>query len=119
MDYQSLCDDELVRECAKDSDSDAWTEFRHRFHRTIASVATKACREWSISSPEVIEDLIQDTYTKVWKDERALLANFRPQHPNAFRGYLKKITANVVYDHFRAEHASKRNVANTVELNEA
>lgn len=114
-----MSDDELVTACAQSTEAEAWLEFRGRFHRLIACTVIKACLEWSQRSPEVIDDLIQETYLKLCDDNCALLAEFVPHHLKAFRGYLKKITANVVYDHFRAEHAIKRNVDNTVELNEA
>jgi RNA polymerase sigma-70 factor, ECF subfamily len=124
MDYQALSDEELVRECAEGSRKghsceEAWTEFRRRFHRLIAGVVIKAFRVWSGNLQSGYEDLIQDTYLKLWNNDCSLLVGCKPRHPDAFRGFLKTVAANVVYDHFRAEHADKRNVASTVELNES
>jgi len=119
MDYQVLSDDDLVRECGENPCLEAWEEFIRRFHRTIASVALRACREWSQALPDVVEDRVQDALAKLCADNYSMLRMFHPHHPGAFRGYLRKITANVVYDHFRAEHAAKRDVANTTELNDS
>ena len=119
MDYQSLSIDELVRECAENSCNEAWQEFRRRFNRLIASVVIRGCREWGkTTAPDVIEDLIQDIYLKLCTNDSALLKEFKSLHENAFLGFLKKVTANVVYDHFRAQHAGKRDVGSTVELDE-
>ena len=65
MDYQVLSDDELVRECAERPCPEAWAEFIRRVHPLIASVVMRGCRQWSDTRPEVIEDLIQQTYLKL------------------------------------------------------
>lgn len=119
IDYQVLADDELVRECAEKPCTEVWEEFIRRFRKVIAMVALRACREWSETSPDVIEDRIQDTFVKLCDDDRSLLRRFQSRHPGAVLGFLKSVTASVVYDHFRSEHATKRNVDRTTELNEA
>ena len=119
MNYQSMSVEQLVGECANNADPDAWLEFIARFQRLIAGTVIKACREWSQCSPEIVEDLIQEIYLKLCNDNCALLIQFEPSHPNAFVGFLQKVAANVVYDHFRKLHAIKRDIDNTVELNEA
>lgn len=119
MNYQVLADDELVRECAEHPCPEAWEEFIRRFRNLIAKVALRACREWSETSPDVVEDRIQDTFLKLCDDDRSLLRRFQSRHPGAFLGFLKSVTASVVYDYFRAEHAKKRDVGNTTELNES
>jgi RNA polymerase sigma-70 factor (ECF subfamily) len=116
MKYESMSIDELVQECAKSSHPDAWAEFIRRFHRLIATIVIRCCHEWSETSQEVIEDRIQDTYLKLCANNRAVLANFRPQYPNAFLGYLKTVTANLTYDYFRALIREKEK---TVALDEA
>jgi RNA polymerase sigma-70 factor (ECF subfamily) len=119
MNYESMSIDELVQECAKSSHADAWAEFIRRFQRLIASVVIRCCHEWSETSQEVIEDLIQDTYLKLCANNRSLLANFRSEHPNSFLGYLKTVTANLAYDHFRALIGPMRDREKTVGLDEA
>lgn len=118
MDYRVLSDDELVRECAEHSCPEIWEEFLRRFQPTIARAALRTCHEWSESSPDVVEDMVQNTLHKLCADNCSLLKTFQPRHPGSFSGFLRTITANVVRDHMRAKHAVKRDVENTVELNE-
>ena len=104
MDYQVLSDDELVRECAEHPCPEAWQEFIRRFQRLIAGVVIRCCHEWQDTRAEVIEDLIQQTYLKLCVNGYAALKRYQPRHENSFLGYLKVVTANVAYDHFRKEH---------------
>lgn len=119
MDFQTLSIEELVQECARSTGDEAWTEFRRRFHRLIAKVIIRVCREFHEYTQETVEDLMQDTYTKLLTEGRALLTRFQAHHEDAFLGYIQTVAANVAYDHFRAQRAQKRNVEATVELSDA
>jgi RNA polymerase sigma-70 factor (ECF subfamily) len=116
---QTLPVDELLRQCAENPDHHAWTEFTQRFDRLIVSIINRVCREWTGTSPEVVEDLIQETYLKLCTNGYSLLANFQSRHPNAFLGYIKTVTTNVVYDYLRSAHAFKRDIGKNVELDQA
>lgn len=118
MDFQALSIEELVRECARNLDDQAWTEFDRRFRRLIAKVIVRVCRECSEYSLEVAQDLVQDTYAKLLGKGCSLLLRFQPQHDNAFLGFIQTVAANVAYDHFRYKNTIKRRVE-LVELNEA
>lgn len=104
MDYQVLSIDELARECAENPCPEAWEEFIRRFDRLIASVVMRGCHHWNDARSEVVEDLIQQTYLKLCANNLAVLRRYQPRHQNSFLGYLKVVTINVVYDHFRKEH---------------
>lgn len=104
MDYQVLSNDELVRECVERPCPEAWGEFIRRFHPVIAGMVIRACRNCGCSSPDVFEDLTQDTFTKLFADNCATLRRYQPRHENSFLGYLKVVTVNLVYDHFRKKH---------------
>lgn len=119
MDFESLSIEELLRECAENPDGPAWTEFTRRFHRLIAKTVLRVCRDRFEKNLDVAQDIIQDVYRKLLSNDRALLKNFRSQHPNSFLGYLTTLTVNIACDHFRAIHAKKRDVENTVGFNEA
>jgi RNA polymerase sigma-70 factor, ECF subfamily len=108
MDYASLSPEELVVACRQTDDVAAWGEFVRRFHRLIATVALRVARRWGEPSPQTVDDLVQETYLKLCADNFRLLYNFKPNHPDAFYGYLKVVTANLVHDHFKAAHSSKR-----------
>lgn len=66
------------------------------------------------SSKQTVDDLIQETYLKLCADNFRILRSFEEHHPDAFVGYVKVVTANVVRDHFKSSYSQKRG-ANQVE----
>ncbi|MGA3196173.1 MAG: sigma-70 family RNA polymerase sigma factor [Terriglobales bacterium] len=100
--------EELIQACTENGDAAAWEEFVRRFHGLIAAVVLRTARRWGSNSPELVDDLIQETYLKICADRKLLLSEFKPRHPEAFYGYLKVVTSNVVHDYFRARHSQKR-----------
>jgi RNA polymerase sigma-70 factor, ECF subfamily len=100
--------EQLIQACAESGNAEAWEEFVRHFHSLIAAVVLRTSRRWGATSMSLVDDLIQETYLKLCADRKRLLAEFKPNHPDAFYGYLKVITANVVHDYFRAQHSHKR-----------
>ena len=113
MDYVAQSAEDLVLACMRTGDAAAWEEFVRRFHRLIATVALRVARRWGETSPHVIDELVQETYLKLCSDNFRLLRRFEPRHPDAFYGYLKVVTANLVHDHFKASHSAKRGSGTT------
>ena len=100
----------LLRACAEGGDEAAWREFVSHLGGLIGAVVLKTARRWGDTSPNTISDLIQETYLKLCANRARMLAEFGVSViPNAFYGYLKVATANVVNDHYRARHSKKRN----------
>jgi RNA polymerase sigma-70 factor (ECF subfamily) len=58
---------------------------------------------------------MQDTYFKLCDDNGRLLREFQPEHSNSIYGFLRVMAANVVHDHFKAEHAGKRGAGRQTE----
>jgi RNA polymerase sigma-70 factor (ECF subfamily) len=108
MDYAALSAERLILACTQTEDTAAWEEFVRRFHRLIATVALRVASRWGDSSPQAVDDLIQETYLKLCAGNFRILRSFKSQHPDAFYGYLKVVTANLVHDHFKAAHSGKR-----------
>jgi RNA polymerase sigma-70 factor (ECF subfamily) len=108
MDYAALSAERLILACTQTRDGAAWEEFVRRFHRLIATVALRVARRWGDSSRQVVDDLVQETYLKLCADNFHILRSFKSQHPDAFYGYVKVVTANLVHDHFKAAHSGKR-----------
>jgi RNA polymerase sigma-70 factor (ECF subfamily) len=115
MDYAALSAERLILACTQTGDAAAWEEFVRRFHRLIATVALRVARRWGDSSPQAVDDLIQETYLKLCAGNFRILRSFKSQHPDAFYGYLKVVTANLVHDRFKAAHSDKRG-SGTVEV---
>jgi RNA polymerase sigma-70 factor (ECF subfamily) len=101
MDYKVLSIEQLVEECAERPTPEAWEEFIRRFHKLIAATVMRTLRLYGKSDPDLTEELVQDVYLKLCADDRAVLRRFKPLHENAFLGYLKKLTANLVLDYIR------------------
>jgi len=107
---------DLIRACANRGDAAAWAEFVRRFQGFIAAVALQTARKWGVTSADLIDDLVQETYLKLCTDRRQMLGAFREQHADSFYAYLKVVTANTVHDHFRILHSQKRGLKLTEEL---
>jgi RNA polymerase sigma-70 factor (ECF subfamily) len=106
--YSILPAEQLVRACVLESTVEAWEEFIRRFHRLIAGVALRTAGRWGETAPGTIDDLVQETYLKLCADNARLLRDFKSHYPGAVFSYLRIVTANVVHDHFKSAHSSKR-----------
>lgn len=113
MDYSAISPEDLVLVCAQTRDESAWSEFVRRFHPLIAKVVIRVARQWGETSPQVIDDLVQDTYLKLCVDRSTCLQRFKPAHKDAVYGFIKVFTANLVHDHFKASRSQKRDSAIT------
>lgn len=108
MDYATFKIEKLVAACLDTRDQAAWDEFVLRFHGLITTVALRTARRWGQGSPQVLDELVQETYLKLCADDCRLLRSFRSKHPDAIYGYVKVLTANLVHDQFKALHSHKR-----------
>ena len=108
VDYSAIPPQELILACLHDGEESAWAEFIRRFHPLIANVAVRVARQWGEASPQVIDDLIQETYLKLCAERFRLFQNFKSAHQDAIYGFVKVFTANLVHDHFKASRAQKR-----------
>lgn len=108
MDYQALSAEELAFACFQGGDEPAWAEFVRRFQPLIAGVVFRVARKWGETSPQVIDDLVQDTYLKLCGERRELLQRFKSAHKDAIFGYLKVFAANLAHDYFKGQKTHKR-----------
>jgi RNA polymerase sigma-70 factor, ECF subfamily len=108
VDYTTLPSRGLVIACLDTGDALAWQEFVRRFQKLIATVVFRTCARWGQSTPQVVDELVQETYLKLCGDNCRLLRSFQSTHDDAIFGYIKVLTANLVHDHFKAARAEKR-----------
>lgn len=106
--FQELSAIQLVRYCLRSGEQAAWQEFVRRFQPVIASAVIKAVRHWIRPEPSQIDDLVQETYLKLFADDFRPLRKFTCQYENAIFGFLKVVATNVVKDHFRSSYCQKR-----------
>ena len=108
MDSAELSTEELLLKCENTGDEASWEEFVRRFRRMIATVALRVAQRWGEFSPQVVDDLVQEVYLKLCADRCRMLRSFKSHHPDAFYGFLKVVTSNLVHDYFKALHSAKR-----------
>jgi len=118
--HEHYTDEQLVRLLLSTQDEalrqDFWFEFWHRFHRLIAiTVRRRIVRYTQWVDPGWVEDLVQDTFHKICKNNYKVLRNFEFWHENAFRGFLKVMTAHVVEDDIRKKNSEKEGGGQTHE----
>jgi RNA polymerase sigma-70 factor (ECF subfamily) len=69
-------------------------------------------------SRQTVDDLIQETYLKLCADNFRVLRTFEQKHVDAFVGYIKVVTANVVRDQFKSSFTKKRGSGNLEQFEE-
>jgi RNA polymerase sigma-70 factor (ECF subfamily) len=112
MDPRKLTDEELVRLLLATRDEalreDLWVEFWRRFQPVIArTIRRRVLRYTRWVDPGWVDDLVQDTFFKICKDNYKVLRKFEFRHENALPCLLKVMAANVVEDDIRKRNSSK------------
>ena len=92
---------DLLNLCLSSNGQEHWREFTRRTQPLIASVIINTIRRWKEPSPSLVDDLIQDTYVKLFASDRKALRSIKNEYENTIFGYLKVVASNVVRDHFR------------------
>jgi RNA polymerase sigma-70 factor (ECF subfamily) len=108
MDYSALSSENLILVCTESADAAAWQEFIHRFHRLIATIVLRTARRLGEASPQLVDDLIQETYLKLCESNFHILRSFHFKKEGALYAYIKVVTANLVHDYFKAIRSQKR-----------
>ena len=92
---------DVLNLCLGSEDQEQWREFVRRTQPLIASVIINTIRRWQQPTPSLVDDLIQDTFLKLFANDRKALRGIRNEHENNIFGYLRVVASNVVIDHFR------------------
>ena len=110
--HEHYTDEQLVRLLLSTRDEalrqDLWVEFWHRFQPVIArTIRRRIARYTRWADPNRVDDLVQEAFLKILKDDCRVLRNFEFWHENAFPGFLKVMAANVVEDDIRKKTSEK------------
>jgi RNA polymerase sigma-70 factor (ECF subfamily) len=105
--YSQMAIPQLIVVCTSESSEAAWSEFVRRFQPLITSVIAKVVRRYGKVSPDLVDDLIQETLLKLCHDNLRALRGFVTAHEKFFQGFLKAVATNVAVDHFRTTAAFK------------
>jgi RNA polymerase sigma-70 factor (ECF subfamily) len=92
---------ELLDLCLSSDDQELWQKFVRRTQPLIANVIINTLRRWREPSPNLVDDLVQETFLKLFANERKALRGIRNAYENTIFGYLKVVASNVTCDHFR------------------
>jgi RNA polymerase sigma factor (sigma-70 family) len=106
---------DLLQLCLSSDEQEQWGEFVRRTQPLIASVIINTVRRWKTPAPSLVDDLIQDTYVKLFANDKKALRAIKNEYENTIFGYLKVVASNVVRDHFR----QPVNKADEIELSDA
>ena len=98
----------LVRACVERGSEGDWEAFVRRTRRLVGGVALRTARQCGELGPDLLDDLVQETYLRLCAEECRLLRIFDGRHEGALAGYLKAITSSVVRDYFRRRRSLKR-----------
>jgi RNA polymerase sigma-70 factor (ECF subfamily) len=99
---------ELMRACIDRGDKASWEEFVRRFRPLIAGVVSRTARRFGQYSPQLIDDLVQDTFLKLCANQCHVMRDFKPRAEESIFGLLKTMAFTVTHDHFRGSMAKMR-----------
>lgn len=110
----SLSGPSLFRQCADSPDNgDSWQEFARRYTpwltRNVAR-AWRTCGQGNWPPPEVSQDLLQDVYLAIVKNDFALLQHFRGTTEEEANAYLARTAINETINFLRAKGRLRRKV---------
>lgn len=97
----------LVSLCLQTGDERLWTEFVRQSQPIIAGVILRTMRRWGTPMSSLVDDLVQETYLKLFAKNARALRKFVSRHENALHGFLKVVASNVVRDYFRTTYSQK------------
>jgi len=107
---QSESPREVLAACLQQRSEQAWTHFVRLFQPLIASSISRVVSRYSSPNAVLVDDLTQETFLRICRDNARLLRDFEARHENAIFGYIKVIATSVALDYFRARSAQKRGV---------
>lgn len=99
MDFGSLTIRELLKACLDIEDESAWAEFLKRIQPLIASVVFRTLD--SKADRTKVDDLVQNTWLKLFANNREPLRRIRSENENSIFAYVKRAAYNVAQDHIR------------------
>lgn len=74
----------------------------------IAGTVMRTARRFGDAAPQLLDDLVQETYLKICANQCRVLREFMPQSQESIFGLLKSVAFSVVHDHFRGGLTTKR-----------
>jgi RNA polymerase sigma-70 factor, ECF subfamily len=98
----------VINSCLDSGGQEAWTHFVRLFQPLIVSVILRIVRRNGDISPAIADDLVQETYLRLCRDNCKALREFEHRHEHAIFGFIKVVAGSVALDYVRARSAEKR-----------
>lgn len=109
MDFKELSNNDLVKRCAEESnDRLVWNEFYHRFDNHIRLMVTRYCCLKHLQGRNLLDDLTQDAYIRLVKEDRKRLRNYIGENDKSIYSYLALVARTVVCEYEKKKNANKR-----------
>ncbi|HEU4415273.1 MAG TPA: RNA polymerase sigma factor [Candidatus Angelobacter sp.] len=93
---------DLLDRCLSSENEELWLAFVRRTQPMMANVIMNTVRRWKEPNPGLVDDLLQETFLKLFAHDRKALRSIRNAHENTIFGYLKVVAGNTARDHFRS-----------------
>ncbi len=91
----------LLHQCLNSTDERQWCDFVRRTQPMIANVIINTFRNRCEPNTSLVDDLIQETFLKLFANDRKALRSIKNEYENTIFGYLKVVASNVAYDYLR------------------
>lgn len=98
----------VIIACLESGGQEAWTRFVRLFQPLIASVILRIIRCNGDIAPAIADDLVQETYLRLCRDNCRALREFEHRHEHAIFCFIKVVAGSVALDYVRARSAEKR-----------
>ena len=109
MDIQRASVNDIAQACARSADAAEWDELMRRCIPLVSLVVLRVARLWmTVSSPALVDDIVQEVFLKLCEQDRRILKEFQPRGEDSFMGLLRIVASSVANDHFRRLHSIKR-----------
>jgi RNA polymerase sigma-70 factor (ECF subfamily) len=97
-----------LKRCLANGDRADWESFMKLAQPLVAAGVLRSCSRMAMTTRDLVDDLIQETFLKRCANDFRILRNFRMDNINALHVYLKTIAASVAVDHFRTQSTQSK-----------
>jgi RNA polymerase sigma factor (sigma-70 family) len=90
------------------ADRSARQTFVAHFQPVIRATVIKTGRRFTDMPSDLIDDLVQDTYVRIFDQKCKILKSFEARHEASIFAFIQAVAFSVVQDYFRYTSAQKR-----------